>query len=38
MTSIALQRVLSAVPRAGKVISKRREFSALVSLDEEFPG
>lgn len=38
MTSIALRRILPAVPRVGKIISKRREFSALVSLDEEFPG
>ncbi|CAB9530912.1 Insulinase (Peptidase family M16) [Seminavis robusta] len=33
-----MQRALSAVPRAAKAISKQRQFSALVSLDEEFPG
>jgi hypothetical protein len=33
-----MQRVLAAVPRTARVISKRRDFSALVSLEEEFPG
>jgi len=35
MTLLALQRAIS---RAGRVASKRRDFSALVSLEEEFPG
>jgi hypothetical protein len=33
-----MQRALAALPRAARVISKRRDFSALVSLEEEFPG
>lgn len=37
MTLATLQRALSAVPRAARVVSKR-QFSALVALDEEFPG
>ena len=36
MSTVALQRALSAA-RVSSVVSKR-SFSALVTLDEEFPG
>lgn len=36
MASLAMHRVLSAAPR--RVLSGKKQFSALVSLDYEYPG